>query len=159
MRRNVHIALRTSLWLTLGCWVGSWTLFSLVIARLAFRVLPSPEVAGHLVSPVLSVLHGYGAAAGVVLAALAWVLRRGRLLVALPLVLALACLTNELGVTPQLTALHDLAFGPVGNLDATTRYGQLHGISMLVFSGVLLGAISLVVLHVRRETPQTGDSP
>ena len=159
MRRNLHVALRTWLWLTLGGWVGSWTLFALVITRLAFRVLPSPEVAGHLVSPVLSVLHGYGAAAGVMLAGLAWVLRRGRLLVALPLVLALASLANELGVTPQLTALHDLAFGPVGNLDATARYRQLHGISMAIFSGVLLGAISLVLLHVRHETPQTGDSP
>jgi hypothetical protein len=153
------VALRSLLWLTLGGWVGSWTLFALVIARLAFRVLPSPEVAGQLVSPVLAVLHGYGAVAGVVLAGLAWVLRRGRLLVALPLVLALACLVSELGVTPRLAELRDLAFGPVGNLDATARYRQLHGLSMAIFSAVLLGAISLVVLHVRHETPQAGDSP
>jgi hypothetical protein len=48
------LGLRSALWLALGGWVGSWALFALVIARLAFRVLPSPEVAGHLVAPVLN---------------------------------------------------------------------------------------------------------
>ena len=45
------VALRSPLWLALGGWVGSWALFALVIARLAFRVLPSPEIAGQLVGP------------------------------------------------------------------------------------------------------------
>jgi hypothetical protein len=129
-----------------------------VIARLAFRVLPSAEVAGSLVSPALAVLHGYGAFAGVALAGLALALRRGRLLVLLPFGLAAACLVTEYGVTSQMAALRELTFGAGGNLEAAARFRQLHGLSMGIFTSVLIGAIALVVLHVRHETPQTGDS-
>jgi hypothetical protein len=58
-----------------------------------------------------------------------------------------------------MRALHDLAFGPAGNVEAAARYRQLHGISMAIFTAVLMGAIGLVVLHVRREHPQTDGSP
>jgi uncharacterized protein DUF4149 len=159
LNRTGSTALRSALWLVLGGWVGSWTFFALVIARLAFRVLPSPDVAGLLIAPVLRELHGYGIFAGIALAALALALGRGRLLVALPLVLSLACLATQFGVTPRMEGLHDLAFGAAGNLEAAARYRQLHGVSMSIFTSVLIGAIALVVLHVRRETPQTGDSP
>jgi uncharacterized protein DUF4149 len=151
------VALRSTLWLTLGGWLGSWALFALVIARLAFSVLPSPEIAGHLVRPLLNVLHWYGFAAGLALAALAVVLRRGRPLVVLPLGLAVACLITQLGVTPRLEALRDLAFGPGGNVDAAATYRHLHGLSMAIFTSVLVGTIALVVLHVRAEHPPDRD--
>lgn len=158
MRPGHSVALRSLLWLALGGWVGSWGLFAFVIARLAFRVLPSPEVAGHLVAPTLEILHWYGAATGVALAALALVLRRGRLLAVLPLALSVACLVTQLGVTPRMEAVHDHAFGPGGSVEAAAEYRRLHGVSMAIFSTVLSGAIALVVLHVRREQPQTGSS-
>lgn len=158
MKRAAEVTLRSLHWLLLGGWVGSWMFFALVLARLAFRVLPSPEVAGQLIGPTLATLHWYGAFAGLALAGLAALLRRGRLLVALPLVLAVACLVSELGVTPQLAALRDLAFGPDGNVESAAAYRRWHGISMSIFSAVLLGAIGLVVLSTRRETPQTADS-
>jgi hypothetical protein len=155
---RAHVALRSTLWLTLGGWVGSWGLFELVIARIAFQVLPSPEIAGHLVRPLLDVLHWYGFGAGLALAALAIALRRGRLLVVLPVGLAIACLITQLGVTPRLEALRDLAFGPAGNVEAAATYRHLHGLSMAIFTSVLLGAIVLVVLHVRAEHPPGGES-
>jgi len=158
MGRKAEVSLRSLLWLLLGGWVGSWLFFSLVLARLAFRVLPSAEVAGQLIGPALATLHWYGVVAGVALAGLAGLLRRGGLLVVLPLMLAAACLVSELGVTPQLAALRDLAFGPEGNLESAAEYRRYHGISMSIFAAVLLGAIGLVVLHTRRETPQTADS-
>jgi Domain of unknown function (DUF4149) len=154
VRARGAVVLHTALWLALGGWVGSWGLFALVIARLAFRVLPSPEIAGHLVAPLLNVLHWYGAVAGLFLAVLGIALQRGRALVALPLALAAACLVTQLGVTPRLEALHDLAFGPGGNLEAASTYRPLHGLSMAIFTGVLVGAIAMVVLHVRFEHPQ-----
>jgi hypothetical protein len=147
------LAARTALWLTLAGWVGSWAFFALVIARIAFQVLPSPEIAGHLVRPVLNTLHWYGAIAGVAIAVLAAVLKRGRLLVVAPLVLAGVCLFSQLCVTPKLEAIRDLAFGPEGNLEATAQYRHLHGLSMILFTGVLAGAIAVLVLHVRREHP------
>jgi hypothetical protein len=158
VRPSLVTALRTTLWLTLCGWVGSWAFFALVIARVAFRVLPSSEVAGHLVRPLLNVLHWYGAGAGLLVAGLAVALRRGRLLVALPCALALACLVSQLGVTPRMEAVHDLAFGPGGNMEAAALYRQLHGVSMAIFSAVLLGGIGLVVLHVRREQPESEGS-
>jgi hypothetical protein len=152
------VALRSALWLALGGWIGSWAFFALVIARLAFRVLPSPEVAGHLVGPLLDALHWYGAAAGLVLAMLAGALRRGRLLVALPLVLSLACLTSQLGVTSRMHAIRELAFGPGGNVEAAAEYRRLHGVSMAIFTAVLIGAIALVPLHARRDDPENNRS-
>jgi hypothetical protein len=159
MTPRADTTLRSILWLVLSGWVGSWTFFALVIARVAFRVLPSAEVAGALVSPVLATLHLYGVFAGGVLAALALALGRGRVLVGLPLLLAGACLASEFGVTPQMAALRDLAFGPGGNVEAASHYRQLHGLSMAIFSAVLAGAIALLLLHVRRETAQRIDSP
>ncbi len=49
--------LRTALWLLLGGWVGSWACFGLVVVPAAFQVLPSTELAGKLVGPVLGTLR------------------------------------------------------------------------------------------------------
>ena len=65
MRAGVETAARATLWLLLGGWVGAWLLFSLGVTTTAFRVLPSTELAGQLVGPVLSQLHYAAAAAGV----------------------------------------------------------------------------------------------
>jgi hypothetical protein len=74
--------LRAVRWLSLGGWLGSWALFALVIAPTAFRVLPSGDIAGALVSPVLRTLHLYGVLAGAVLFAIAFALRERGLLLA-----------------------------------------------------------------------------
>lgn len=154
----VPATLRSLLWIALGGWIGSWAFFALVIARLAFRVLPSTEVAGQLVGPALATLHLYGAGAGVALAGLAALLRRGALRIGLPLVLSGACLVSELGVTPRMAAIRELAFGPDGNPEASARYAQLHGVSMGIFTAVLLGALVLAVLHARCDALQDRDS-
>lgn len=151
-------SLRFLLGSVLGLWLGSWTCFALLVAPTAFRVLPSTEVAGQLVGPVLATLHLSGALAGALAAALAAALGRGRLAVALPLLLAAATLVSEFGVTPQLTALRELAFGPEGNVEASARYRQLHGLSMAIFCAVLLGVIALGWIHSRDHTSQASDS-
>ena len=61
-------ATRTALWLLLGGWFGSWFSFGVLVAPLAFRLLPTTEIAGKLIGPVLTALHLYGAAAGLGLA-------------------------------------------------------------------------------------------
>ena len=75
----MNLALRTSAWLILGTWTGAWVLFALVIAPTALRVLPGSQAAGQLIGPVLESLHLYGIAAGVALAGLSLLLRRGAL--------------------------------------------------------------------------------
>ena len=148
-------ALRSLLWLLLGGWVGSWALFGLVVAPTAFRVLPSTAVAGTLVGPVLTVLHLYGAIAGCGLGLLAWLLGRGRLRVALPLVLMVACLYNQFGVSAEIAEIRDGVFGPEGSAALAARWNQLHRLSIGIFEAVSAATLWLLVLHSRSDSPST----
>jgi hypothetical protein len=145
--RFLPVLLRGLLWLLLGGWVGSWLLFALIVAPTAFRVLPSANAAGALVAPVLDALHLYGAAAGLILAALAFALRRGPLRVALPIAMTAACLYTQFGVSAELAEIRDIVFGPEGSEQLAGRFNHLHRLSVAIFSTVLIAALVLVALH------------
>jgi len=145
------IALRLALWTLLGGWTGGWVLFALVVARVAFAALPTTELAGRVVGPVLAALHLYGAAAGVALAALAWALARGPATTALPLVLSALCLVSHFGVTAEIESIRDLVFGPGGSAELAARFHLLHQLSMGIYASVGLGAYALLWLHVRAD--------
>ena len=145
-------ALRGALWLLLGSWVGAWLLFGLVVAPITFRSLPEPGSAGRLVGPVLTALHLYGVGAGIALARLAWALRRGGALVALPLLMSGLCLVSQFGVTPQIAEIRGLVFGSGGDVETALRFGQLHRISLALFSVVGFGALALIGLHAHAES-------
>jgi hypothetical protein len=155
-RAGWNLALRSALWLLLAGWFGSWATFGFVVAPLAFTVLPSTEIAGTLVDPVLEALHLYGAAAGLVLAWLARALRRGPLLTALPLLMSALCLVSHFGVSLQMDEIRDLAFGPQGNLESAALFNRLHKVSMGIFVGVSAAVVALLLLHVKAES---GRSP
>ncbi len=144
------MALQAALWLLLGGWLGSWGAFAMLVAPAAFRVLPT-GLAGDLISPLLGALHLAGAAAGLALALLARVLARGRLAIALPLALSALCLISHFGVTPQLAELRAATFGGSGSEALAARFQRLHGLSMLLFSAVTLGALVLVGVHARAD--------
>jgi uncharacterized protein DUF4149 len=150
--RFVPALLRGVLWLLLGGWVGSWLLFALIVAPTAFRVLPSAGAAGALVAPVLDALHLYGAAAGLILAALAVALRRGPLRVALPIAMAAACLYTQFGVSAELAEIRDIVFGPEGSEQLAARFNHLHRLSVAIFSSVLIAALVLAALHAVSDT-------
>jgi hypothetical protein len=141
--------LQAALWLLLGGWLGSWGAFAMLVAPAAFRVLPT-GLAGDLVAPLLAALHLGGAASGLALALLAWVLARGRLAIALPLALSALCLISHFGVTPQIAELREAVRG-AGSEAAAARFQRLHGLSMLLFSAVSLGALVLAGLHARAD--------
>lgn len=144
-------ALRTALWLTLGGWVGSWACFGLVVAPAAFSVLPTTELAGQLVGPVLGTLHLYGLVAGVALAALARAMGRGRVLVIAPLLLAALCAFSHFWVSAELAEIRPLAFGPEGSVEIATRFGALHRLSMGIYLVVSAATLALVFLHARAD--------
>jgi hypothetical protein len=132
----------------------------LLVAPTAFRTLPSHELAGQVVGPVISALHGYGMAAGLALALLAWILGRHWLLMAIPLAAAAACAWSELAITPQIAAVRPLALGPESTPELAARFGQLHRVSVLIFLFVGLTTLVLLAAHVvadaadgRRERP------
>jgi hypothetical protein len=152
----VPALLRGLLWVLLGSWIGSWLLFALVVAPTAFRVLPTPGAAGALVAPVLDALHLYGVFAGLCLAALAFALRRGALRVAIPLLMAAACLYSQFGVSAELAEIRNLVFGPEGNEALAARFTELHRLSMTIYTCVLIAALALAGLHATRDAEESG---
>lgn len=142
------------LWLALGGWIGALLLCVGVVIRAAFELVPQPVAAAHVVGRVLGSLQLTGMALGVGLAALGGTLRRGRLVVALPLLLAILCAVNQFGVMPAVAAidLTDPAAGP----GAGARFALLHRASVSLFTATLVGAIALAALHAVREL---GEAP
>jgi hypothetical protein len=151
---TVQTALRSAVWIVLGGWLGAWVLFAVAVAPTAFAELPSAELAGRVVGPVLGALHRYGIGAGLALAALAAALRRGRMLVSLPVLLAALCAVSEFGITPAIHAARLHAFGTAADAESAARFARLHVASTALYGLVGLGALSLIVLHVRAERPQ-----
>ena len=149
-------SLRAALWLLLGGWLGAWALFAFVIAPNAFRVLPSTQVAGQLVAPVLTALHLYGVAAGIALAALAWALTRTGVSLWLPLAMSALCFVSHFGVTAQIEAIRPLVFGPSGTPDLAARFQRLHGISMGIYTTVGAAGLALVAIHARADAAPRG---
>lgn len=152
-------ALRASLWFLLGSWIGAWLCFGLVIAPIAFRVLPSIEIAGTLIGPVLDALQVYGVLAGVLLALIAKRLGRGGSLVWLALAAGALCAASQWVITPAIDAARPLAFGAGGSPEMAARFHQLHRYSVIIFC--VVGGATLILLagHVRADLgPGKGDS-
>ena len=151
------VALHSTLWLVLGGWLGAWALFAFGVAPTAFRVLPSSEVAGSLIAPLLRELHLYGIAAGLGLCALAPALGRGsRVLVLLPIALAGLCAFSEFWVTASIGVVRPEAFGEGSMAEAAARFSTLHATSRAIYSVVGLGLIALTILHARADAGGRG---
>lgn len=142
---------RIALWLLLGGWFGAFLLFGAVVAPTAFAVLPSSEIAGTLVGPVITQLHLYGAVAGVAIALLSHRLGRSPWLSAVPVALSALCAFSHFGISAEISEIRDLTFGPGGNADAAVRFGQLHRISMAIYVGVGLAVTALVGMHASAD--------
>jgi hypothetical protein len=149
------IGIKFLLWLLLGGWIGAWVTFGGLVAPTAFRALPSHELAGQVVGPVVSALHGYGMAAGPLLALLAWMLGRHWLLIAIPLLAAAACAWSELAITPQIAAVRPLALGPGGTPELAARFGHLHRVSVLIFLFVGVTTLVLLAAHVLADAARS----
>ena len=138
--------------LLVALWLGA-ALFSLVVAQVAFAVLPTRELAGALVGRTLAVLNMSGCAISLLLLATWWLgrsraesaTRRARLVEAVALVgLALATGVNQWVVTARLQALRAAMPGPVEALakddPLRVQFGALHGISVLVLGVGIIAA-------------------
>jgi hypothetical protein len=137
-------ALRATLWLSLGSWVGAWGFFAFVVSRIAFRVLPG-NVAGDLAGALLAVLHLGGAGAALICAgALAGLGRRG-LVLGFPIFLAVLAAASELFLSPEIAALRPSALGAANTADTQSRFRLLHGVSLGLFMLIHLASIGLVV--------------
>lgn len=142
------------LWVVIGGWFGALLLFAAVVAPTAFSMLPDPRLTAHMVGRVLASLQLAGMGLGVLLAALGGGLGRGRLAVALPLVLAAMCAANHFGVAPAVAAI-DLT-DPAAGAGAGARFARLHQLSMGLFLATTAGVLLLGILHAVRELGEEG---
>lgn len=147
MRRAVDVLVVAGLWCLVGSWIGGLLLFGFVVAPTAFSALPSPDLAGKIIGPVLRSLNLYGMVAGPLLAVLAIRLRRALHLVLLPLALGLAAFIAEFEVTTAIEAIRPLAFGPQPDPAALARFGWLHRVAVTLFGSIGVGTLVLALLH------------
>lgn len=139
-----------------GGWFGAMILFAFVVAPTAFGSLPGAELAGQVVGPVLRAIHLFGIGAGIALGGLALALRRPLWLVALPIVLGMACAYSEFVITAEIAGVLPHDMGGPGPEERADRFAALHRLSMVIFTGVGLGAAALVFGHVRAEETASG---
>jgi hypothetical protein len=140
--------LRALLWLFLGVWLGAMGLFG-AMTRVAFEVVPTPDVAGNLVSRLLGPVLLIGATLGAAIAVLGAALGRGWLAIVVPLLLSIACLVNQFGVSRAVAEIQLTDPGLAPGLAA--RFATLHHLSVLLFTGTGLGALVLAAIHGRIE--------
>ena len=122
------------------------------MTRVAFEVIPAPEIAGHLVSRLLEPLLAAGAVLGAGLAVLGAALGRGRLAIGVPLLLSISCLVNQFGVSRAVAEIHLADLGLAPGLAA--RFATLHQLSVWLFIGTGLGALVLAAIHARIEASE-----
>lgn len=136
--------MRSLLWLWLGVLIGTLGFFG-ALSRVVFEVVPQPEIAGLLVRRTLGPTLAIGAVSGVALAGLGAALRRGRLVVALPLLISIACIVNQFGVSRAVAEieLNDPALAP----GLAARFGTLHQLSVWLFVAAAAIAVALAGVH------------
>ena len=140
--------------LLVALWLGAAALFTLVVARAAFDVLPTRTLAGALVGRVLPVLFLSGLVVGVVLVMLeasAW--RERWLRLAAGLAMAAACAVAQFVVAPRISALRAAIGGSIEALAADdaqrAAFGRLHAVSV-AWLGVAIVAAALALVGAWR---------
>ena len=152
-----QIVLRTSLWLAMGTWIGSWAFFAFVVSRITFEVLPG-DVAGDLAGALLAILHFGGAGAALIAAAAAVALGRRGVVIGLPVLLAILCLASEVWLSPEVAAIRPSTLGENGTVETQLRFQTLHSLSIGLFLAIHLASLILVALYARLDTRDLADS-
>jgi hypothetical protein len=150
--------LRTTLWMSLGLWLGAWAFFAFVVSRVAFQVLPG-DVAGDLAGALLTILHYGGAVAGLVAAGSAAALGRRGWLIGLPVGLALVCLVSEIWISPEIAAVRPSAIGEASTAQSGERFRLLHRLSIGLFLAVHFASMVLIALHARFDAREARPNP
>lgn len=150
----------------LGIWIGVAVLFSFVVAPGAFAVLPTTQLAGTLVSRVLTGVEFIGIGVGVLLIAASLLdpaIRRklsfDLLVVGL---LTLAMVISRFFVSARLHALRERYGDQLASLpsDDANRisFDFLHRCSVGLLSFSLFAAVVLLAVLIWRETSRQRDA-
>ncbi|HKW77211.1 MAG TPA: DUF4149 domain-containing protein [Terriglobales bacterium] len=158
--------LRFVMLLALIVWIGGIIFFAFVVAPAAFGVLPTPDLAGRVVSRSLTALHWMGLIAGFIFLLCSFAYNQinhanprlfspAHCLIAVMLVLTAI---SQFGVTPairQSRAVLTLGDIPHAQLkqklnDARLRFDRLHAWSVRLEGSVFVLGICLVGLTAKR---------
>ncbi len=158
--RNMAL-LRFLMLLSLVVWLGGLIFFAAVVAPTVFKVLPTHELAGSVVTRSLAALHWMGIISGIIFAVTSMAyahITRGaahpfairHLLIYLMLALTLA---SQFGISPKMQALRS-SMGTIDNVPhddpRRVEFNRLHVWSTRLESGVLLAGLVLLFLTARR---------
>jgi hypothetical protein len=149
--------------LSLVVWIGGIIFFAFVVAPTVFRVLPTHQLAGNVVSRSLMLLHGIGLTCGVIFVATSMInsavvtgsaqpFAARHLLVYLMIVLTLV---SVFAVGARMEALKKdmVTIDNVPQDDARrVEFNQLHVWSTRLEGTVLLMGLAVIFLTARRIT-------
>ena len=158
--------LRFLMLLALIVWIGGIIFFAFVVAPAAFGVLPTPDLAGRVVSRSLTALHWMGLISGLVFLLCSFSynqIKQANLRLFSPahwLIVVMLALTaiSQFGITPAIrrsrAVLNLRGTSPAdleGRLnDARMRFDRLHAWSVRLEGAVLVLGIGLIGLTARR---------
>ena len=154
--------LRSIEFLCLSLWLGSDVFLSFVVAPGAFGVLSSRDQAGAMVGYTLTRMHLGGIALGVLLLLVRLVRSQSFASLAKPAAVCVGLMIvltaiSQFTVSAKMAALRT----QMGSIQATAadspllaEFGRLHGISVMLESGVLLAGIAAMYLMVREIAPR-----
>ncbi len=147
--------------LSLVVWVGGLVFFAAVVAPTVFKVLPTHELAGSVVTRSLAALHWMGIVSGIVFAVSSMAYSYAthgaahpfavrHLLIYLMLALTLA---SQFGISPKMQALR-ASMGTIDNVPhddpRRVEFNRLHVWSTRLEGGVLFAGVVLLLLTARR---------
>ncbi len=144
----------------LSLWLGTASLFSFVVAPAAFKVLPSPWLAGNVVNRVLGVTEIIGMLVGVMLLVLLLATKPTRRAlwfegVTLSL-MTLSMAASKFIVSKNLHSLREqygeaLSTMPMGHSSPRVTFALYHQFSVALMTFNLLATLVLIVYLIRRR--------
>jgi uncharacterized membrane protein len=158
--------LRFLMLLALIVWIGGIIFFAFVVAPAAFTVLPTPELAGRVVSRSLTALHWMGLISGFIFLLCSFTYNQTkhasmRLFSSahwlIAVMLALTAI-SQFGITPAMRrsravlTLSDVSPAELEQKmnDARLRFDRLHAWSVRLEGGILVLGIGVVGVTARR---------
>lgn len=141
--------------LALIVWIGGIIFFAFVLAPTLFTVLPSPQMAGNVVSPTLTKLHCIGLVSGAVFLICSLLYDRIRyarfrlfttanLLIVVMLILTAI---SQFSITPRM---RELRSSNMNSVSAHAEFDSLHAWSSRLEGTVLVLGLVLVIVTARK---------
>jgi Domain of unknown function (DUF4149) len=150
--------------LIIALWIGAAMFFSFSLAKSAFDILPSREMAGSVVSANLSVINYAGLIIGLILLIssffsskgfVSWI-ERGLLLI-----FTIACAVNQFVISHQLANIRSQVGRPMDELSLEEplriAFDSLHQYSTWVFvTAMIIALVSFFLMSTSPKAQQIG---